>query len=91
MSRSWIKRSPMESVFVGSTYVFMGLFALVIFLPLLYVVQLTFSIDSDTSFRIIPKGFTFRHYAYVFSAGLIVRPLANSVYLTVCAMFLCPR
>jgi ABC-type glycerol-3-phosphate transport system permease component len=73
----------MENVFVGSTYVFMGLFALIIFLPLLYIIQLTFSVDSDTSFRIIPRGFTLKHYAYVISAGMILRPLVNSVYLTV--------
>jgi putative aldouronate transport system permease protein len=73
----------MESVFVGSTYVLMGAFALLILLPMLYVVQLTLSVDADTSFRILPKGFTLRHYIYVISAGMIVRPLLNSIYLTV--------
>jgi putative aldouronate transport system permease protein len=73
----------MESVFVGSTYVLMGAFALLILLPMLYVVQLTLSVDADTSFRILPKGFTLQHYVYVISAGMIVRPLLNSVYLTV--------
>lgn len=83
MPRSYLRRSPLEAMFIGFTYVFMGLFALAIFVPLLYVVQLTLSVDADTSFRIVPKGFTLQHYAYVISAGMIVRPLLNSVYLTV--------
>jgi len=83
VSRRWIRRSPLESLFAGFTYAFMGVFALLILLPVLYVIQLTFSVDADTSFRILPKGFTLRHYAYVISAGMIVRPLLNSVYLTV--------
>lgn len=82
MPRNYLRRSPLEAIFVGFTYVFMGLFALAIFVPLLYVVQLTLSVDADTSFRIIPKGFTLRHYAYVISAGMIVRPLLNSIHLT---------
>jgi putative aldouronate transport system permease protein len=82
MSLAHLRKSPLERIFVGFTYIAMGLYALMILLPLLYIIQLTLSSANDATFRIIPKGFTFKHYVYVISAGLIVRPLLNSLYLT---------
>jgi len=76
-------KSLPERVYVGFAYLSMGVFALSILLPLLYIVQITFSTDNNTAFRILPHGFTLQHYQYVISAGLILRPLWNSFYLTV--------
>ena len=82
MAAAYLRKSPGERIFVIFTYVAMTVYALAILLPLLYIVQLTFSSSVDISFRIFPKFFTFKHYIYVIKAGLIIRPLLNSLYLT---------
>jgi len=82
MATRTIKKTMGEKTFTAFSYFTMTLYALIVFLPLLYIIQLTLSTSTDISFRIFPKGFTFKHYAYVISEGLILRPLLNSVYLT---------
>jgi ABC-type glycerol-3-phosphate transport system permease component len=78
----YLKKTLGEKSFTAFSYVTMTLYAMIVFLPLLYIIQLTLSTSTDISFRIFPKGFTFKHYAYVISEGLILRPLLNSVVLT---------
>lgn len=82
MAVRYIGKSPLEKIYLGFAYVSMALFSLSILLPLLYITQLTFSADNNTTFRLIPNGFTLRHYVYVISAGLILKPLVNSFYVT---------
>ncbi len=60
----------------------MTIIALTILIPLLYVVQITFSDNASTVFRIWPSGFTLKHYKYVFEAGLITRQFLNSIQVT---------
>lgn len=64
----------------------MGLFALSVLLPIMYIIQLTFSTSSDASFRIFPSGFTLDHYKYVFANELIQRPFLNSMFVTGCSL-----
>jgi putative aldouronate transport system permease protein len=66
--------------------VVMGVFALSVLLPILYIVQLTFSTSSDASFRIFPRGFTLEHYKYVLENDLIQVPFLNSLFVTVCSL-----
>jgi putative aldouronate transport system permease protein len=82
MAVRYLRKSPLERLYIAFAYAAMSLFALTILLPLLYIIQITFSTDNNSTFRILPHGFTFRHYAYVISAGLILRPLVNSLILT---------
>ena len=55
-----------------------------VLLPLLYILQLTFSTSPDPSFRILPQGFTLDHYRYVIENDLIARPFLNSLFVTSC-------
>lgn len=63
----------------------MGLFAASMVIPLLHILQLTFSAHPDLSFRLWPREFTFDNYRFVIEKGIIVRPLLNSIYLSVTA------
>ncbi len=72
-------------VFEAGNYAVMVLYALTMVLPLLYILQLTFSGHADPSFRIWPREFTLDNYAYVIGRGLITQPLWNSVVLSVSA------
>ena len=71
-----------EVAFKLFAYVIMTIVALTILIPLLYVVQITFSANASTVFRIWPSGFTLKHYKYVFEAGLITRQFLNSLQVT---------
>lgn len=82
MSLPHVQKSRGEKLFVAFTYAGIGVMALSILLPLLYIFQQTVSTVPDPSFRIFPKGFTLSHYVYVIQRGLILRPLLNSLYLT---------
>ncbi len=63
-------------------YLFMSTLALIVIIPILYILQLTLSASPDPAFRLFPKGFTLEHYIFVIESGLIVRPLLNSIYLS---------
>ncbi|NSW89246.1 MAG: carbohydrate ABC transporter permease [Firmicutes bacterium] len=82
MNNKIIKTSTGEKIFVIYSYVSMGLYALSVLTPLLYILQLTLSGIEDASFRLLPKNFTVNNYIYVFKNKLIQRPFMNSVYLT---------
>ena len=79
-----IRETGGERAFRGASYIVMTLYALAVLLPLLYILQLTFSGSPDTSFRLLPKEFTLDNYAYVFSNDMIQRPFLNSVFVTAC-------
>ena len=78
-------RTPGRIVFALFNYCFMGIYALFMVIPIVYILQLTLSGNPDPSFRIIPLDFTFENYLYVVRRGLIVRPLWNSVVLSLSA------
>lgn len=79
-----VRETAGERGFRIASYIVMTLFALVILLPLLYILQLTLSASPDTSFRIWPEQFTLNNYKYVFENKLIQRPFLNSVFVTAC-------
>ena len=81
-SKSMVRYSAGERVYVFAAYAIMTVFALSIVLPLIYIIQITFSGVVDSSFRLLPKAFTLNNYKVVFSQGLITRPFLNSVYVT---------
>ena len=78
----WRLLSPGSKIFVICTYMLMTLITLAVLLPLLYVLQMTFSSDLSYGFRLWPKGFTLQHYKTIFNAGMITKPLMNSIMVT---------
>ncbi len=74
-----------QRIFAVFNYTAMGLFALSMIIPVIHILQLTFSGHPDLSFRLIPKEFTFDNYAFVIKQGIILRPLWNSIVLSVTA------
>lgn len=78
----WKMQDTGSKVFIITSYVIMILITLIVLLPLLYVLQVTFSSDVNYSFRIFPKGFSLMHYKAVFENGVVTRPLLNSIFVT---------
>ncbi len=72
-----------EKIFNFFNYLVMGFFALTMIIPVIYILQLTFSADPNLDFRLLPKKFTLYNYKFVIQQGLLLRPLLNSVYLSV--------
>ena len=82
MSGAFKRKTAGEVAFKIAAYIIMSFVALTVLIPLLYVVQITFSTNASTAFRIWPSGFTLEHYKYVFEAGLITRQFINSIQVT---------
>ena len=82
MSGAFKRKTAGEIAFKVVAYIIMTVVALSVLIPLLYVLQITFSVNASTQFRIWPSGFTLEHYKYVFEAGLITRQFINSLQVT---------
>ena len=78
----WKMLDTASKVYIMASYVIMLFITLIVLLPLLYVLQVTFSSDVNYSFRLWPKGFTLMHYQAIFQNGIVTRPLINSIYVT---------
>lgn len=74
-----------ERIFAVFNYIIMSLFALTMIIPVFHILQLTFSGNPDLHFRLWPRNFTFDNYNFVFTQGIILRPLLNSIYLSIIA------
>jgi ABC-type glycerol-3-phosphate transport system permease component len=68
-------------IFCIGNYAFMGLYALVMVIPVLYILQLTLSSHPDPSFRLWPRQFTLDNTATPSSTDDLAP--VNSVYLSV--------
>lgn len=74
-----VKETSLGSrLFDTFNYIFLGGFALVTFLPFLYVVTSSFSLTPT----LFPKEFNLDAYVYIFSAPTFVRSLLISIYIT---------
>ncbi|MEE9308649.1 MAG: carbohydrate ABC transporter permease [Spirochaetia bacterium] len=80
-----MKPTSGQKVFNVFNYSLMALLALTMLLPVLHILQLTLSGHPDPSFRLWPRQFTFENYRFVLEQGLILRPLWNSIFLSVTA------
>lgn len=78
-----MKISRGQKTFAFFNYTVMGLISLSMVLPILYILQLTLSGHPDQSFRLWPRDFTLNNYIFVFKKGIILRPLLNSLYLSI--------
>ncbi len=81
-SWEWKRETTSSKVFIICCYLIMTLITLVVLIPLLYVLQVTFSGDTSMEFRLLPKNFTLMHYEQIFKSGLVTRPFLNSLYVT---------
>ncbi len=81
-SWEWKQETTGSKVFIVCCYIVMALISLIVLIPLLYVLQVTFSSDVSMEFRLLPKNFTLMHYQQVFRTGLVTRPFLNSLYVT---------
>lgn len=80
-----MKATPGQKIFNIFNYAIMGIFALTMIIPVLHILQLTLSGHPDLSFRLWPRQFTLDNYRFVFEQGIILRPLWNSIFLSVTA------
>lgn len=91
-SWEWKMETTSSKVVIILCYLIMTLLTLVVLIPLIYVLQVTFSKDISMEFRLLPKNFTLMHYEQIFKSGLVTRPFLNSLYVTavsvVISMFL---
>ncbi len=72
-----------QRIFGLFNYLFMMLIALSMILPVAHILQLTLSGHPDLNFRLFPNQFTLDNYVFVIEQGIIVRPLTNSIVLSV--------
>ena len=86
-SGSKIKRSPGDQAVQVIIYIIIGLFAIIMVLPFLYVIAGSFATErelTERAFFIIPREFSLNAYKYIIKSGDILRGLKNSVIVTIC-------
>ncbi|MBD2845042.1 carbohydrate ABC transporter permease [Paenibacillus sp. IB182496] len=69
-------------------HLFLSIIALLMLLPLLYVIAGSFASDAELSVKqivLIPTEPTLDSYRYILSSGIIFRSLLNSIFITVIA------
>ena len=80
-----MKISMGQKTFGLFNYTLMAMLAITMLLPILHILQLTLSGHPDPSFRLWPRQFTLDNYRFVLEQGMILRPLWNSIFLSVTA------
>jgi putative aldouronate transport system permease protein len=80
-----MKATRGQKIFNIFNYTIMGIFALTMIIPVFHILQLTLSGHPDLSFRLWPRQFTLDNYRFVIEQGIILRPLWNSIFLSVTA------
>jgi putative aldouronate transport system permease protein len=73
-------------IFDGFNYLFLAMVAMVMIVPLLYIIAGSFASDSEISSRaffIIPEHATLNAYKYVFKDNTLPRSLMVSIFVTV--------
>lgn len=82
-----VKRSPGDQVVQVLIYIIVGMFAIIMVLPFLYVIAGSFSTErelTERAFFIIPHEFSLNAYKYIVKSGDIFRGLKNSLIVTSC-------
>ena len=75
-----------SKIFDSANYIFLTLIALIMLVPILYIVAGSFASEAEVSSRaffIFPKTFTLNAYEYVFKDNTIPRSLLVSLFITV--------
>ena len=81
-----LRRKKKVSLYFVMVYSILGIFSLVCFFPLIYVVLLSFSTEADwmtSTLVVFPKHFHIENYKANLLAGYIPQAFLNSVFLVV--------
>ena len=81
-----LRKKKKVSLYFVIVYGILGIFSLVCFFPLIYVVLLSFSTEADwmtSTLVVFPKHFHFENYKANLLAGYIPQAFLNSVFLVV--------
>ena len=81
-----LRKKKKISLYFVMVYSVLGIFSLVCFFPLVYVVLLSFSTEADwmtSTLVVFPKHFHFENYKANLLAGYIPQAFLNSVFLVV--------
>lgn len=81
-----LRKKKKITVYYVIVYAFLGLFSLICFFPLIYVVLLSFSTEADwieATLLVIPKHFHIENYKANLLAGYLPQAFANSIFLVV--------
>ncbi|WP_099204076.1 carbohydrate ABC transporter permease [Scatolibacter rhodanostii] len=83
-----MKRSFSDRAVNAAAYIFIGLFALICFYPLLLTVSVSLSSESEiiqNGYSVLPQKFTFDTYQYIFahSGDRILRSYGVTIFVTV--------
>lgn len=81
-----LRKKKKVSLYFVIVYGILGIFSLVCFFPLIYVVLLSFSTEADwmtSTLVVFPKNFHFENYKANLLAGYIPQAFLNSVFLVV--------
>lgn len=84
-SKKFNTNTPSEKFFVGFVYIFIGLFALLCFIPFYLIYVDSFANESVLAkgLTFIPKNFSLDAYKFLFSSDQIYRSFGISVFITV--------
>ncbi|OUS76681.1 ABC transporter permease [Paenibacillus sp. MY03] len=84
--RSWGNR-----LFDGANYLLLTIVALVMILPFIYVIAVSFATPEEIAqrgFILFPTQFSLSAYAYIFSTDTLLRSLGTSIYITLMGTFI---
>lgn len=75
-----------ERIFDSFNYLFLICFALVTFLPFIYIISGSFATEAEITERgvfLFPRQISFGAYEYIFSSQTIFRSMGVSIYITI--------
>ncbi|QNK55848.1 MULTISPECIES: carbohydrate ABC transporter permease [Paenibacillus] len=84
--RSWGNR-----LFDSANYLLLTIVALVMILPFIYVIAVSFATPEEIAqrgFILFPTQFSLSAYAYIFSTDTLLRSLGTSIYITLMGTFI---
>ncbi|GBG08368.1 carbohydrate ABC transporter permease [Paenibacillus agaridevorans] len=84
-------RSLGSRLFDGANYLLLTIVALVMILPFIYVIAVSFATPEEIAqrgFILFPTQFSLSAYAYIFSTDTLLRSLGTSIYITLMGTFI---
>jgi len=84
-------RSLGSRLFDSANYLLLTIVALVMILPFIYVIAVSFATPEEIAqrgFILFPTQFSLSAYAYIFSTDTLLRSLGTSIYITLMGTFI---
>jgi putative aldouronate transport system permease protein len=84
-------RSLGSRLFDGANYLLLTIVALVMILPFIYVIAVSFATPEEIAqrgFILFPTQLSLSAYAYIFSTDTLLRSLGTSIYITLMGTFI---